>query len=283
MSLLKLVASGLYFVLNTTMAFCLMVPFIVLRLVPFQPLRMVSIRALTAVANGWNISSQWWVALINPVRWTIELPGGLSRNAWYLVIGNHQSWVDILVMQKAFTNRIPFLKFFIKHELIYVPLLGLAWWALDYPFMRRGGGETAKKDLEAARKACEKFRYLPTSVISFVEGTRFTAEKHREQKSPYTHLLPPKAAGVAVTLEAMGPLFASLLDVTIAYPDGVPNFLDVMSGRLKDVKVHVRALPLPAELLPQDGKPAPRTRVQRWVNALWVEKDAEMARMLGRR
>ena len=186
-----------------------------------------------------------------------------------------------MVLQKVFTNRIPFLKFFLKQQLLYIPLLGIVWWALDFPFMRRSGGENTKKDLATARAACEKFRIVPTSVISFIEGTRFTADKHRESKSPYTRLLPPKAAGIAVTLETMGSTFASLLDVTIAYPQGVPTFVDVMAGRLKEVIVHVRAMPVPQELLPQEGHPpASRTRVQRWINGLWQEKDAELARML---
>ncbi|MDO4795204.1 MAG: acyltransferase [Brachymonas sp.] len=282
MSVLKLIASAVFFGLITIISFCLMLPFIVLKLLPVQALRVPCSRAITAVADGWCVVSQWWIDAINPVQWRIQLPEGLDRRSWYLVIGNHQSWVDILVLQKVFTGRVPFLKFFIKQQLMYVPLLGIVWWAMDFPFMRRSGGENTKKDLEAARKACEKFRILPTSVINFVEGSRFTTAKHSESKSPYAHLLSPKAAGVAVTLESMGPLFASLLDVTIAYPQGVPSFADVMAGRLQEVVVHVRALPLPAELLPRQGQPpVSRTRVQRWVNALWQEKDAELARMLG--
>lgn len=281
MSFLKLIASAVFFGAITIISFCLMLPFIVLKLLPLQVVRVLCTRIITAVADGWCIAGQWWIDGINPVKWHVQLPEGLDRQNWYLVIGNHQSWVDILVLQKVLTRRVPFLKFFIKQQLIYVPLLGIVWWAMDFPFMRRSGGDSIKKDLETARKACEKFRILPTSVINFVEGTRFTAAKQRESKSPYAHLLPPKAAGVAVTLESMGTLFASLLNVTIAYPQGVPTFVDVMSGRLNEVVVHVQALPLPAELLPRAGQPpASRTRVQRWLNALWQEKDAELARML---
>ncbi len=283
MSFVKLIASTVFFALNTLISFCLMLPFIVLKLLPIQTLRIFCSRALTAIADIWCACSRCWIDWVNPVRWQVQLPEGLDRQKWYLVIGNHQSWVDILVLQKVFTYRIPFLKFFLKQQLAYIPLLGIVWWALDFPFMRRGGGENTKKDLEDARKACEKFRTVPTSVINFVEGTRFTADKHRESKSPYAHLLPPKSAGVAVTLETMGNTFASLLDVTIAYPQGVPSFIDVMAGRLQAVVVEVRAMPIPAELLPQEGKPAAsRTRVQRWINGLWQDKDAALARILER-
>ena len=106
---------------------------------------------------------------------------GLQRNEWYLVLSNHRSWVDILVLQSVFRGRIPFLKFFLKQQLIWVPLLGLAWWALDFPFMRRHSSEYLAqhpeergKDLESTRKACARFAEIPTSVMNFVEGTRFT-------------------------------------------------------------------------------------------------------------
>ncbi len=57
---------------------------------------------------------------------------------------NHRSWVDILVLQSIFNRRIPFLKFFLKRQLIWVPLLGLAWWALDFPFMRRYSSSSSR-------------------------------------------------------------------------------------------------------------------------------------------
>ena len=236
---------------------------------------------LMALAHNWSVCNEWWMGFLNPLRWSARLPEDLSMRGWYLLVCNHQSWVDILVLQKAFNSRIPFLKFFIKKELLYVPLLGIAWWALDYPFMRRRGGASARKDLQAARKACEKFRHMPTSVISFVEGTRFTAEKHRAQQSPYLHLLQPKAGGISVALETMGDMFTSVLDVTIAYPEGVPTFVDVMAGRLKAVSVTVRTLPVPADLLPQQDQPVQRAQVQKWIGALWQEKDAELSRLLG--
>ena len=178
-----------------------------------------------------------------------------------------------------FNGRIPFLKFFIKHELIYVPVIGLSWWALDFPFMRRRA-DTVEQDLEAARKACEKFRQTPTSVMNFLEGTRFSPETHAEQKSPYRHLLKPKGAGIGVVLEHLADKFTQVLDVTIAYPDGVPSFIDVMAGRMGRVQLHVRALPVPDTLQPPAGQSLSPMAVQRWVMQLWKQKDAQLERML---
>jgi 1-acyl-sn-glycerol-3-phosphate acyltransferase len=207
-----------------------------------------------------------------------------KRKGWYLVSSNHQSWVDILVLQRTFNGRIPLLKFFIKHELIYVPIIGLAWWALDFPFMRRKGGSSARKDLEAARKACEKFRVVPTSVISFLEGTRFSKAKHDQQKSTHQHLLKPKTGGIAMALETLGDKLETLVDVTIVYPNGVPEFSDLMCGRVREVIVTVRQVPIPADLhVAEDGTDsAYRQRLQAWINALWDAKDREISAIKAR-
>jgi len=164
--------------------------------------------------------------------------------------------------------------------LIYVPVMGLAWWALDFPFMRRKGGASAKKDLETARKACEKFRVIPTSVISFMEGTRYSPEKAAQTKSPYRHLLKPKTGGVGMALETMGEMFNSLLDVTIVYPHGVPTMIDLITGKIEDVIVTVRQVPIPKTLLVNEqGEAPPRAALQAWINTMWLAKDGEIERL----
>ncbi|MEF9996424.1 MAG: acyltransferase, partial [Burkholderiaceae bacterium] len=198
----------------------------------------------------------------------------LNQRGWYLVSVNHQSWVDILVLQKVFQHRIPFLKFFLKQELIWVPVIGLAWWALDFPFMRRKAGSSAT-DLATTRRACEKFKLIPTSVINFVEGTRFTRAKHKRQGSPYANLLKPKVGGMAVALATLGDEFDALLDVTIVYPQGTPTFWDLLSGQVKEVAVRVQAREIPPDLIRTDYQSDPqfRAQMQAWVNGMWLEKD----------
>ncbi len=282
-SVIKIVLASLVLFVNTVLTFSLMIPFALLKLVlPFNAVRRFTDFFLNNIASFWIVVNGVWMAAVGHTRWQVSGLDGFSMRGWYLVSSNHQSWVDILVLQKVFSRRIPFLKFFIKQELIYVPIMGLAWWALDFPFMKRRGGASAQKDLETARKACEKFKVIPTSVISFMEGTRFTKGKHDEQKSPYTHLLKPKTGGVGMALETMGELFDCLVDVTIAYPHGVPTFLDLLSGRIKEVVVTVRQQPIPKHLLVgADGRPAGRAQLQLWINDLWQAKDAELTKLMG--
>ena len=256
-------------------------------IVPVRAIRLGLSRALVLIAESWiavNSAMFEWFTL---THWQVEGLAGLRRDGSYLVLCNHQSWVDIPVLQKVFNRRIPFLRFFLKSQLIWVPLLGPAWWALDFPFMKRYSKETLArhpelqgKDREATRKACEKFRHLPVSVMNFVEGTRFTPAKHASQSSPYRHLLRPKAGGVAFVLDAMGDALHAILDVTIVYPGGAGTMLDLVAGRVRDIRVHVRELPIERDLrgdYEQDA--AFRERFQTWINALWHDKDARIGRM----
>ena len=231
--IIKATVASLALACSTMIGFTLMMPFALLKLVlPFKSARRVSDAAINAIAENWVGVNQWWMDMVGHTRWHLSGHEGHRRQGWYLVSSNHQSWVDILVLQYVFNRRIPLLKFFIKQELIWVPVIGLCWWALDFPFMKRKGGGSAQKDLETARKACEKFRVIPTSVISFMEGTRFTKAKHDQQRSPYQNLLKPKSGGVGMALGTMGEMFDCMLDITIVYPHGVPTFTDLLMGRV---------------------------------------------------
>lgn len=281
MNALKALFASLVLLINTLFHITFLLPLALVKLVlPFRFVRRVIDAVLSAIAESWIGVNKFWMNAVGRTRWQVSGADGLRYRGWYLVSCNHQSWVDILVLQWVFNRKIPLLKFFIKHELIYVPIMGLAWWALDFPFMKRRGGASAQKDLETARKACEKFKVIPTSVISFMEGTRHTPAKHAQQNSPYRHLLKPKTGGVGMALETMGELFDGMVDVTIVYPGGVPTFMDLMTGRIPEVIVRVQTRPIPKELLvDEQGQAADRAVLQRWINGLWEEKDAEIAQI----
>lgn len=238
-------------------------------------------RLQNRIGTAWISFNNGTLALTSPVRWDVEGVVGLDRNQWYLVIANHRSWVDILVLQKIFNGKIPFLKFFLKRELFWVPFLGLAWWALDYPFLARSA--MASKDLEVIQKAAEKFRILPVSVMNFVEGTRFTPEKHEKQRSPYDHLLKPKPGGMTFLLSSMREEVRMVLDVTIAYPGGTPTLWDFLCGKAEEIRVRVKEIPVTDELVGDFGKDkAFRRHFTSWQKELWEEKDRELGGLLGR-
>ena len=226
------VVAALLLGLNTLFWVPILLLFSLIKLViPLPPVRRALAPVLEFIAEAWIACNSAWMAVTQRCTWDVSGFESLERRSWYLVNCNHQSWVDILVLQHLLNRRIPLLKFFLKQQLIWVPVMGLAWWALDFPFMRRHSEEFLKKhpemrgkDQETTRRACEKFALVPTSVMNFLEGTRFTKAKHQSQQSPYVHLLKPKAGGMALALNAMGDRFQAILDVTIVYPDGTPTF-----------------------------------------------------------
>jgi 1-acyl-sn-glycerol-3-phosphate acyltransferase len=257
-------------------------------LLPIPAVRRLLSRVMTALAEGWIGTNNALFRVMGSLPLDMRGLEGLSTSEWYLVVSNHQSWVDILVLQAVFNRRIPFLKFFLKQQLIWVPFLGLAWWALDFPFMRRHSPEYLEKhpekrgeDLDVTRRACEKFRLIPTSVMNFVEGTRFTERKHAAFKSPYRHLLPPRPGGTSFVLSAMGGMLHSMLDVTIVYKGRTPSFWDLCCGRLGTVTVDIRRRPIDERMAAGDyaGDPEFRTRFKEWLAALWTEKDELLDRL----
>jgi len=236
----------------------------------------------------------FWISINNlnmritkNIHWEVAGLEGLGTDRWYLVIANHQSWSDILVLQKIFNRKIPFLKFFLKKELIWVPFMGIAWWALDFPFMKRYSEAFLKrfphkrgKDIEITRKACEKFRKIPVSIMNFVEGTRFTPEKHDRQDSPFTNLLRPKAGGISFVLSTIGSQMQSILNVTISYPKGQESFWGFISGKVPIVRVHIEELPITGAILGDYANDAEyRAFFQNWLTALWTEKDIRLKAM----
>ncbi len=248
-------------------------------------------RAMASMGQTWAGINVAFSDAVHGTRWDIRGTDVLKPEGQYLVCSNHQTWNDIFVLMKAFGRRAPFFKFFLKQELIWVPVLGLAWWGLDYPFMKRYSKEQIEKnpelkgkDLATTRIACERYATLPVTILNFLEGTRFTAAKHARQQSPYKHLLKPKAGGFAFVVSAMGEKLSSLLDVTIVYPEGAKGFWDFLCGRMRYVMVEVRQLQIPPEFFhgSYENDPAFRQRFQDWVRELWEDKDRRIAKMLER-
>jgi 1-acyl-sn-glycerol-3-phosphate acyltransferase len=233
------------------------------------------------------------VALIkftNKIELDYQVDDEVSQQGWYLLMSNHLSWLDIILLTEFAAGRIPAPKFFLKKELIWLPFVGLAAWALDMPFMQRYSGEFLKnnphlkgKDIETTRKSCDKFRQLPTTVINFVEGCRYTAEKHRLGASPFECLLRPKAGGIAFTLAAMGELFTNILDVTILYPEnnGSP-MLNMLAGKLTRVVIRVKVTPIDENIMGDYFNDDNfKNTFQAWLNDLWLDKDKLIEQLQG--
>lgn len=206
----------------------------------------------------------------------------LSRRNWYVVICNHQSWADILLLQDAFRDAIPPLKFFTKRELIWLPLVGLGMYVLGFPYVRRTSkAELAANpslkhaDRDAALAACAGFRNHPTSVLIFLEGTRFTQAKRAARNSRFEHLLNPRAGGLGYVLGGLQEELRQMIDVTIAYPDGPPTFWEFMQGKCRQPRMTIRVVPLDAAVRSTETA-TQQAALLPLVEDLWRAKDERL-------
>jgi 1-acyl-sn-glycerol-3-phosphate acyltransferase len=238
-------------------------------------------------ASSWLIE-RWIECIIFAIRltmkteWDIQGVEQLSRNQWYFISSNHQFWTDLPALLIVFHNHVPSLKIFAKREILWIPIVGIGCWAIDFPFMKRYSQSYLKQhpekrgeDLKITRKACERYKDTPVSILNFTEGTRFRPEKHRRQNSPYRHLLRPKAGGFAYALHAMGGRIKTLLDVTIVYPKEPGGLWQFLCGAVSQVIVRVEKSQISEEYLKGDylNDSSFRTNFQNWVNECWQRKD----------
>jgi 1-acyl-sn-glycerol-3-phosphate acyltransferase len=287
---LPLACAVTFFVMLLALLFVVLVlllPAIILKLlVPHAGFRRVVTRYLIYGASLWTGANMLIYRALLPVRWRVELPPDLDPKQSYLVICNHQSWADILILFDLFYGHAPWPRFFMKQELIWVPFIGVVCWGMDFPFMKRHSRQAiernpalAQQDLETTRKFCERFRGEPITVVNFLDGTRFTEAKRISKQSPFRHLLRPKAAGLSFTLNAMGDQFAGIVDVTICYrPHSVEPVWSFLGGRQPDIVIRSRLLPIEREWISGDyqNDAVFRERFQQQVNALWTEKDEQL-------
>lgn len=256
-----------------------------LKLIPVKRWQDTCTKKIDVIASTWCSINNLYVNNILKINWDITGLETLNPQRWYLVIANHQSWLDIVILHRLFNRKIPILKFFIKDQLKWIPLFGFVWWVMGCPFMKRYSKEYLSKnphkkgqDLTATLKAIERFKRTPATIMSFIEGTRFTKEKQEQQNSPHRHLLKPKAGGISFVLSSMGQQIDRVLDVTIIYPQQY-SLWDFLCKRIDSIKIHVRQLTIPSKFtsmkLIEDNQT--QADFKEWLNQQWAEKDQLMA------
>lgn len=237
------------------------------------------------ITNRWLAVNNWLIDHVLPnTEWNIQIEDDLKLDLQgrYLMICNHQSWVDTTVNQYFGLTRMPLTRFFTKWELIFIPFVGQAFKILGFPMMKRHSRSQIAKnpelkhhDMLEARKSCEQLLSQPFTLLNYVEGTRFTPEKHAQQKSPYQHLLKPKSGGLALAINILGRKIDALVDMTIVYPDGVPGYGEFWLGEVPRITVHLRKIDIPEWVLAgnyEDDREY-RSKFHQWLTQIWQEKD----------
>jgi len=252
-------------------------------IIPMKPVRDFISSLIIQISTLWISVNVLITKLTTHIKWDIRGIKKVYNIKNSLVISNHQSWADIVVLQTVFNGKIPFLKFFLKKELIWVPFLGIVWWILDFPFMKRYTHAYIKKhphmkgkDLEITKKACRKFINHPVSIMNFVEGTRFTETKFKRQEVSYKNLLKPKAGGIAYVLSAMSDSLTDIINVTITYQSkhNSSSIWEMICGNITHIRVDIDVIPVEQELQGDYfNDPVFKDYFQDWLNTVWKKKD----------
>ena len=242
------------------------------------PKKAPIIRFLATFGEGWVAGNNRIFDALLTTEWDIAGIDDLDYNGHYLIISNHVSWVDIFALFRAFHRKAAFIRFFLKRELIWFPIAGQACWALEFPFMRRYTPEYLEKhpekrgqDLETTRILCRRYRRVPVAILNFIEGTRFTREKHADQESPYRHLLRPRVGGISFVLATFGDQLDAMFDVTLAYPKRDVTMWEFIRNRVPRIVIRARRLAVTPELIDPS---TPRETLKEWIDGIWREKDA---------
>ncbi|MDO4894602.1 acyltransferase [Moraxella sp.] len=246
------------------------------------------------IANHWINTNNRLIDKMLPAKdWRITLPDNLNPQGKYLLICNHKSWVDTSIIQYISENKLPITRFFAKHELLYIPIIGQTFYFLDFPMMKRHSKEAiaknpalAHRDLDEALRACRLLEDKPFVLLNYLEGTRLTPAKHQQQQSPYQHLLKPKAGGFALAIASLGEQIDGILDMTIVYPDGTPEYSDLWQGKITRLGVDIRQITPPQSLFEAlkqgeyEHNPAVKAQLFAWLDELWQQKDVKISQML---
>lgn len=230
------------------------------------------------------------VCIVGRLRLTKQ--GEIHSDRWYLLISNHQCYMDILLVDKVTNRKAPPSRFFLKKALLWqLPILSWVCWFLGYPFLDRrskaspgkqdesvGVKKLRRDDITKTKKACDLFKIAPTMPIIYPEGTRFTKAKYEKQDSPFKYLLKPKAGGVAMILSELNKELSGIINMTINYSDEKPTVWRILSGKIKYIDVHYEILPVTEDLAGDYVVDREyRTKIQKWLNAVWADKDSLLA------
>lgn len=260
---------------------------IVRPLLPFKSVQYAIERSNNFIYHFWMDINSAIMLLTCKIKFTVKGMEQVNVKHSCFIVSNHLSWADIFMICHLFGHRIPITKFFLKHSLVYIPVIGLVCLGLGMPFLRRySKKELLKnpklkgKDVQSTLKACRRLVIAPSTLVNFAEGTRCTAQKQKAANSPYRHLMPPKAASLAVALGQVGHEIDCLINLTLSYP-GSPEkpFIALLQGKLKEVYAHVEVMPQ-EKLLCGDylnDKQFKHTFTL-WLRDLWAQKDELLSR-----
>lgn len=248
-------------------------------IIPVKSIRYFCTSAVEYSVSIWVSYAILITKLFSPTEIQLEQNAKLDENGSYLIICNHKSWLDTFILMLAFHKKIAFPKFFMKFQVFFIPVLGLIAWALEFPAMKRyskeflaANPEKKGEDLNKTLEYCKSLSLRPTTIINFVEGTRFSLEKVKN--SNYKNLLNPKAGGIAVILKSLSERMDGILNTTIVYDNPEQTLWDFMVRKTKKINVKVDFIPISdVPLGDYFNNEDDKKSFQKWINDIWQKND----------
>ena len=250
------------------------------RIIPNKNLKVLLGSLSNTMGSATVASITTALKILHKLEWDFHIPEDVNADTWYIAMSNHQSWADIFILLAAGHKKIPLLKFFMKKELQWIPIIYLVHKTIDMPFLNRhsqkqieANPELKKLDYQNAETAAKRFSRNPSTAFSFAEGTRFTHEKHLAQASPYKNFLTPKIGALAIALKGM-PQVNELIDFTVIYSTDKRSTWDFLCGEMRQAKVYAKAHETPETLKGKnfDQEAEYRREFKNFIEKIWEEK-----------
>ncbi len=271
------IASLLWVITVLLLGLCFLLP---VALVDFL-LRSFTQTSRYADFTGRQIENIYCLAVSADTFWmekvvgiSLNIIGEKSQHPSPVVICNHQSWFDIPVIQQVISGDGPMVRFLIKRELVWVPIIGWICSVLNFPLLSRNKDtESRQADMKVVQRASVQHGQARGALLLFPEGTRFSALKKASRQSKYSSLLQPKSGGLRLIKEHVES-GTPLIDLTIKYHCSshtasgkgvlpVINLWRCLHGEPREITVTIEHFIL-SEI----------DDIEEWLNRRWQIKDA---------
>ncbi|CAG2107664.1 unnamed protein product [Medioppia subpectinata] len=206
---------------------------------------------------------EWW----SRSTITVYFPDDQSRHGWgresAILVSNHRYEIDSLaLLQAAYAIECPHVKYFIKREFRFVPVIG---WTLAFGesiFLDRDWRRDSRTIGPALGQLWQHKR--PVMVALTAEGTRYTPDKFKasqrwaqEKDLPvrYKHHLIPRVKGFALVVRYLKVNCpnAALYNIEFAFDETkvTPSLLNYIQGVSQHCSLYVKRIPI--ESIPTDN------------------------------
>nr|WHW29709.1 putative 1-acyl-sn-glycerol-3-phosphate acyltransferase [uncultured bacterium] len=244
---------------------CLLPVTVASYLLPTRPIKNFLYACAEHIYRAAVHVNSFWMKRVVGIELVIEGNVSVPENA--IIICNHQSWFDIPIIQDVVLGNGPIVKFLVKQELLWVPVIGWICLALDMPRLGRSKkADTKQRDLKEVRRVTRQQQSKPGALLVFPEGTRFSEMKKQANQSPYRNLLRPKSGGLATMLAHSEPGVV-IIDITINYHQPNISIWNCLHGDPEKITVSVE------QLVPPAGQ-----EVSEWLVARWASKDSLLSK-----